>query len=184
MLTTAPNLPHAGGGGGGGSAATSAAAAGFAGGLIGSDAVNASPPTPQTYSQPVHQLSRMSSSRSGALAGGGSCHAAALAQQQQQQQQQHQQQQQQQQLQPLQSGLASVTSGSGLTGLGLAARGDSFHSDDGFGDPFGRRATFTDVRQVLASMGAKPGHFIAQMVGGWARAGLGACGFGFGGLDG
>ncbi|GFR49913.1 hypothetical protein Agub_g12021 [Astrephomene gubernaculifera] len=46
----------------------------------------------------------------------------------------------------------------------MAGRTDSFQSDDGFGDPFGRRSTFTDVRAVLASMGAKPGHFITQMV--------------------
>ncbi|KXZ49376.1 hypothetical protein GPECTOR_21g602 [Gonium pectorale] len=51
-----------------------------------------------------------------------------------------------------------------LAALGLPARLDSFHSDDGFGDPFGRKCTFTDVREVLASMGAKPGHYIAQMV--------------------
>ena len=30
-----------------------------------------------------------------------------------------------------------------------------------------RRCTFTDVREVLAGMGARPGHFITQMVCCW-----------------
>ncbi len=34
-----------------------------------------------------------------------------------------------------------------------------------FGDPFARKNTFADVRDVLAGMGAKPGHYITQMVG-------------------
>ncbi|KAG2487433.1 hypothetical protein HYH03_014000 [Edaphochlamys debaryana] len=43
-------------------------------------------------------------------------------------------------------------------------RGDSFHSDDGFGDPTDRKCTFADVRDVLATMGAKPGNYITQMI--------------------
>lgn len=33
-----------------------------------------------------------------------------------------------------------------------------------FGDPFARKNTFADVRDVLAGMGAKAGHYITQMV--------------------
>ncbi|GIL58521.1 hypothetical protein Vafri_13465 [Volvox africanus] len=46
----------------------------------------------------------------------------------------------------------------------LLRRMDSLQSDDGFGNPFGRKSTFNDVREVLATMGAQPGHFITQMV--------------------